>query len=444
MKERTYDERVEARKASNIASNMVFNKRGQMRDNMKCSPYAYTDAKHELGGEVFFDSIIDRYNRVLSSENAYRYNPIIDFHSGGVEKNNFDTISWQNRALVTLSFQKNFNRICKFATKRIQEKFGENALTEYGIGGNLRMNSLPEVDTQPQSERYLFMHSNEYLRAIIQAPKVAVEKWKVTEGENNTKTLTQRCIMNIDGQILLGATIVSLFPKDADKNNGIRFDVFYRGLEEGQFRVESWDFMPPGQHLNTFIGGKNVAFLNGIEPENTRFSHVHRRTLRQRVIFGSRRTCDVIATPINRDPYKFERKYNSFNDMCNNFFDQYQISNKILDQDLVNTVPLKELGLMYCPMFSVAQKKVAGDEILSPEQAEFFDPVTKKSIERFNVCKDSTEIEEDWSPMQEAGQQTLRFKGLRSPESEWMARQLWRKRVRENDLSSEIPFGMER
>lgn len=439
----SFDERAARRKKYSIASS-VFTKDGKLSDKLQCDPCAYTDINNTLGDDIFFESIIDRYNKILNTENLYRVRPLIDIHPGGFGKNNAETLIWQNRALKLLSMKKCFDKVVNLANKAIKNKFGENAITEYGISGNLRQNSIPEINTSEQSEQYLFMHDNNFLKAITHAPKIPVEKWKIVEDNEDIRKISQRCIMNIDGQILLGASTATIFKTETDKSNSIQFDVFYRGLAEGQFRVERWDYLPHGTHYNIFLPAKSVAFIKGIVMENTKYSHIHRRTLRQRVIFGSKLSCDVIPVPINDEPYELERKFNSFDDMCNCFMDNYNISSKTLDKDLIATIPLKELGLSLCPRFSSKTRRAAEDGSLSAESAEYFDPVTIRCARRFDVDRDTTQIEEDWSPMQEDSQQSLRFDGLRDSSSEWLARRLWKKRKEMGDMTSEIPNSYER
>lgn len=383
----------------------------------------------------FFESVLDHYSKILRTKGEYRQRPFVRIIGGRIENT-----AWQTRAWQMLTSQTCYGNLCKLAQDVICERFGEDALTNYGIPDDILLDSFPAGTTVLQKENYLFMHNNILLDAMIKAPKIPVEPWQSCMYVDGTEFFTQRCIMNIDGQILLAVS--SIYPEDKSgkAKSGIGFNVFFRGNRNGCFRVEKWDFEPISQELNRYLERDQVYFFKeGIVPENTRYSHIHKRTVRQRIVCGSGFYGDLRPTPINKNPYLLERRFNSFKDMVNCYLDRCNISSKVMDEELLNSIPLKEIGLMYCPRFDSQLDKVVPSEFHAEECSEYFEPYTCKPEERFNVNLDSYQIEEDWSPMQEAGQQTLRFTGLMSKESRYLGRLLWEQRRRNNDMDTEIP-----
>ncbi len=391
----------------------------------------------KISDTEFFQSVLDRYSNILRTDGKYKSEPFLKVNGPVVEN-----AAWQNRMNQIITSGMCFGNLCKLAQDVICERFGDDALTDYGISGDLFIGSIPSARNVLSKENYLFMHNNVFLDAMIKAPKIPIEPWQEIEGAfKGTMFYTQRCIMNVDGQIILCQN--SIFPKEiCDKSQGeIRFDVFFRGNKRGDIRIEKWDFEPNYQEVNRYIDSEMVYFIQeGIVPENTRYSHVHKRTVRQRLVNGSGFFGDIVPTPINKDPTLLERRYKTFNDMLNSYLDEHNVSNHILDQGMVDKLPLKELGLLYCPQYSSVLRKVVSSSKHPEENSFYFEPyIGDIEQKRFDIFKDSYMIEEDWSPMQMAGQQTLRFTGLKDKESRFHGRQLWEQRLKNHDLSTEAP-----
>lgn len=385
----------------------------------------------------FFQSVLNKYSDILRTDGKYREEPFLKVKGKFVEN-----AAWQNRANQIMTSGVCFGNLCKLAQDVICERFGEDALTDYGVSDDLYIGSIPSARNVLAKENYLFMHNNVLLDAMIKAPKLPIEPWQENKGAfENTKFYSQRCIMNVDGQIILCQN--SVFPKEVcDKSQGeIRFDVFFRGNKKCDIRIEKWDFEPNYQEVNRYIDSETVYFIQeGIVPENTRYSHVHKRTVRQRIVNGSGFFGDITQTPINKDPTKLERRYKTFNDMLNSYLDEHNVSNQIFDQGMINKLPLKQLGLLYCPQYSSVLRKVVSSSGHPEENSCYFVPYSGDlDQKRFDIYEDSYVVEEDWSPMQMASQQTLRFTGLKDKESRFYGRQLWEQRLRNHDLSTEAP-----
>ncbi len=419
---------------NNEAAQDVEYKRPEIK--VRFTPETYR-SHLKVSDAEFFQSVLNKYSDILRTDGKYRIEPFLK-----VKGSNVENAAWQNRTNQIITSGVCFGNLCKLAQDVICERFGKDALTDYGISGDLFIGSLPSARNVLAKENYLFMHNNVFLDAMIKAPKLPIESWQESEATySGTKFYSQRCIMNVDGQIILCQN--SVFPKEVcDKTQGeIRFDVFFRGNKRGDIRIEKWDFEPNYQEVNRYIDSEMVYFIQeGIVPENTRYSHVHKRTVRQRMVNGSGFFGDIAPTPINKNPTLLERRYKTFNDMLNNYLDEHNVSNHILDQGMVDKLPLKELGLLYCPQYSSVLRKVVSSSRHPEENSCYFEPYSGDlEQKRFDIYEDSYMIEEDWSPMQEDSQQTLKFTGLKDKESRFLGRQLWEQRLKNHDLSTEIP-----
>lgn len=268
---------------------------------------------------------------------------------------------WKIKVQEFFCDKDNEDKLVKIAERFLKERFGNDALSRYGIPKNLYLSNVPINDLYKDFETYVFLHSDNYVDALIKAPKIPIEKWTLVDANREFKLYSKKVIMNVDDEIILGEFIEKINRRNSytkpDVGNSLSFCVYYRGRVDGKFLVERWDYEPHRQHLNKL--NKDGEFVpNGVVKYNTKHSHVHRNSYRQRLVFGQNISCDIYPTPCNMDPNKLEKRYKNFDVMSKEFFDEYNLLDaKIKNYDL-DTKPLERNGKYFCPIYDSEKRKV--------------------------------------------------------------------------------------
>ena len=208
----------------------------------------------------------------------------------------------------------------------------------------------------------IFIHSDAYLQAIKNAPKIPIQDWSIVYKNPGVICENRKVLFNIDGEILLGEfirekTINGNYLKP-DANSSIGFFVYYKGLPSGKFNVERWDYEPGCFHKNKFDSDGKFK-VNGARAKNVAFSHRHVYTLGQRLIFGKNFSADVYPTPINYGNTGEERHYEKFQDIVEDFLNEFSLQKGsfLTPSEKING-KLKKIGLKYCPCYSVKEQKI--------------------------------------------------------------------------------------
>lgn len=314
------------------------------------------DNKYSQG---FINKALDVYQRGITDYSKKILN--FSFFANCQDKDVLKRNKWKIRVQEFFCDKDNEEKLFEIAERFLVERFGEDALSRYGIPKNLKVSNVPVNDLYRDFEDYVFLHSDKYLDALIKAPKIPIEKWTLVDANREFKLYSKKVIMNVDDEIILGEFIEKINRRNSytkpDVGNSLSFCVYYRGRVDGKFLVERWDYEPHKQHLNKL--NKNGDFVpNGVVKYNTKHSHVHRNSYRQRLVFGQNISCDICPTPKNADPTKKEKRYRTFDDFQEEFFDEYNLLNSKIKYYDLDTKSLVRNGKKYCPVFDSEKGKV--------------------------------------------------------------------------------------
>ncbi len=262
------------------------------------------------------------------------------------------------KKILFFSNPKNLNKMRAYASAALEQTFGADATTYYGVSGSMHVKDVPRDRHSHSPEKYVFPYSDEYREALLRATKVPITPWITEEGENKMCTVrTRKFLLKVDGEVLLGELSVETNKafnsiKKFAKSD-IRFSIYYRGLDEGMFIVERWDYEPLSKHLNK-LDENGVFSIDGFSCPHTEYSHIHKYTLAQRLFLTQNQSPDVCPTPINagRKPNQPEKHYEKYEDMVADFQNTYSFADVMLPEYELEKCSLKKLGRLYCPDMS--------------------------------------------------------------------------------------------
>lgn len=266
---------------------------------------------------------------------------------------------YEEKKIEWLADKKNWPRLVELNKAYLEYVFGEDALTRYGISNSYKMGDLPDASTARNAENFVFMHSDKFHNAIKNCIKIPIEPWRESTNPSGKRIESRKVLMNIDGEILLGE--ISAEENHSDDyyaefaGSCVKFCVYYRGLKEGKFNVERWDFEPMHSHPNKFT--KNGEYNpNGVFVPKTMHSHIHDYTLSQRLIMTQNSSPDIKCTPINKNKEQEETPYKSFNRMKKAVVKNYNILGmQIEEYDLVH-YGVKSAGEAICPRYDSSKQ----------------------------------------------------------------------------------------
>lgn len=314
---------------------------------------------------------LERYSYCIKKENKtncpFKYPKIIRLKldlrhiNGKTNQMTFNDESHEKiKTMLFLTKKETLSTLYSINKKYLQGKFSGDVERDYGVREEF-LEDLPNEMPSRKPENYVFLHSDEMLFAFINAPKVPLENWqKRIQGENST-IYTRKLIMNIDGSIILCEETKERTNQVSDKvsgaNSGVKLCGYFRGLEEGKFMIERWDFEPGNLHRNK-LDENGVVSGTGVKVEKTKYSHAHIYNLRQRLIFTQNCSADIEPTPINKNNNKEEYRYFSFEDMVRDFEESINIYEKMFSKEDLEDYKIKELGFKYLPKFNQKSQKV--------------------------------------------------------------------------------------
>lgn len=256
--------------------------------------------------------------------------------------------------------QKILYEICK---KKLKKAFPE-ALENYGMPDDFLFRDIPQDKFSKNLERFVFIHSDEFLDEIISAPKLPLTNWKTIKTDIYHTIQVKKVAFRVGDECMLGEFTrnINYSNDDIIKNSGsgIKFCVYVKGLEKGKFVVSRWDYEPQGIHFNKLNNYGNID-LNGYYCEKTQHSHSHFYNLKQRLLLTQNQSADIMPTPINCNSEKVERTYGSFENMVADFeWQHYCLDEKA--PVFSHNFYLKDYVLDMCPIAVKNKKNIYNDE----------------------------------------------------------------------------------
>lgn len=189
----------------------------------------------------------------------------------------------------------------------------------YGIPHSFKISDIPNIEPTHSDENFVFIHGDNYFDALLDAPKYFIENWQKRVDTCQVSIKTRKCLLKIDGEILLGE-----FCKETQKSfdsvapgskSGIKFSIYYQGREDAKFTVDRWDYLPLSEHRNKFTENGDFCPFGVIVPK-TQLSHRHPYRLLSRLVLTQNQSADIEPTIINSLGFEEEIPYNNFQDMC--------------------------------------------------------------------------------------------------------------------------------
>ncbi len=372
-----YKKEQEERKKRNRLINMkkkqvLKDKREKRKERIKNGleqPRGYfidldSSSANNESGDVFIDEkfkkeTLSYYAKCIKTGN----NKIIKlkFFGHDFNKNELKPYDLEIARLHFLADKENWKYLIDINRSHLRQIFGED-YNNYGISNKQNIKDLFPTVGLRSFENYIFIHSDAYLQAIKNAPKIPIQDWSIVYKNPGVICENRKVLFNIDGEILLGEfirekTINGNYLKP-DANSSIGFFVYYKGLPSGKFNVERWDYEPGCFHKNKFDSDGKFK-VNGARAKNVAFSHRHVYTLGQRLIFGKNFSADVYPTPINYGNTGEERHYEKFQDIVEDFLNEFSLQKGsfLTPSEKING-KLKKIGLKYCPCYSVKEQKI--------------------------------------------------------------------------------------
>lgn len=333
------------------------------KNKKKITKYEYEyKIKYIPEDESFISKVLTLYRSGIST-NRHR---IIKLNFFGMESDKqrvFNDYSFDIAAMNWLCDPDNEYYLISENVDFLEKKFGKDALFNYAVPSKMRFNDMPASVPSRSFEKYIFMHDDEFLDAMINCPKLPIEAWHIIDRKGRNSKFARKVLMNIDGQIILGEMVKYKTKQSSqvcvDENSGssTALNVYYRGLADGKFNVERWDYMPLSLHKNK-LDEKGRFSIFGNVPKNTTYSHRHIFDFRQRLIFGKNNSADIRPLPINENVLEEEKKYDSFDDFCQAFEQRIHFIDAKISQFELEHYGLKFVGEKYCPLYDSKEKKV--------------------------------------------------------------------------------------
>lgn len=248
------------------------------------------------------------------------------------------------------------------AEEVLRREFGPDATTRYGIPSKYRLSDIPQDSPSRSAERHVFTYNDDYLVGLRKSPKIPIGPWEVREDDKFSTIKTRKYLCMVDGEVLLGEmTIDTCHSHDSikkDAKSGVKFCIYYRGLEEGKFIVERWDYEPLSLHPNKFDAQNNFC-MNGVMCEKTKHSHRHIYNRFNRLVLTQNQSPDIKPTPINYKSKEYtadELRYDTFEDMIADFEKELHVERTQVPVHEVQTRKLKDLGKDYCVNYTTYSK----------------------------------------------------------------------------------------
>ncbi len=320
------------------------------------------EPKYLCEDEEFVDKVLDAYDLGVTSKK----HRIISLKFYGDNKNSAEIpkiYAWEITALRWLSDKKNEKVLVKKNIDYLESMFGKDAMTNYAVPAKMKLESAPKPVSSRAFEKFIFMHDDNYLDALLNAPKLPIEGWNKIENKGGNNKYAKRVIMNVDGQVILGEIIKfetrqpTVVCPDERSGSSTAFNVYYRGLQDGKFNTERWDYVPLSTHKNKLDENGNFSIFGTI-PKNTQFSHRHMFTFRQRLIFGKNNSADIRPLPMNENLNEDEKKYKNFDEFFDAFENRINFVDARINHYELEHEGLKYFGEKYCPVYSSEEKRI--------------------------------------------------------------------------------------
>ena len=288
------------------------------------------------------------------------------------------------------------------AEEILRRTFGPDADTRYGISNKYRLADVPQDEPSRNAERHVFPYSDDYLVGLRKSPKIPIGPWEIRHSDRMNTIQTRKYLCMVNGEVLLGEmTVDTCHMYDSivkDGKSGIKFCIYYRGLEEGKFIVERWDYEPLSQHPNKF-DAQNQFCINGVLCDKTKYSHRHIYNRFNRLVLTQNQSPDIKPTPINYKSKEYtteEARYASFADMIVDFEKEFHVESTQVPVHEVQSHRLKDLGKDYCVNYDTyskvtmpgpkyAELKARGKMADTEEISEVYEEITPNKVKDFSV-----------------------------------------------------------
>lgn len=256
----------------------------------------------------------------------------------------------------------NLPKLIDIAKETLVREFGEDANERYGLPNKYRHQDIPHDEPSRGAERYVFPFSDDFLVGLRKSPKIPIGDWEERKKDRMSTIKTRKYLCMVDGEVLLGEmTVEEEHSHDSIVKNamsGVKFCIYYRGLEEGKFIVERWDYEPLSKHPNKF-DANNCFCINGVFSDKVEHSHRHIYNQFMRVILTQNQSPDIKPTPINyksKDYSQKEQKYATFADMVHDFKQEMHIESVQIPRYEVTRQGLRSVGKDFCVNYNTYSK----------------------------------------------------------------------------------------
>ena len=328
-----------------------------------------------------------------------------------IEKANWFA-SKENQAILIAACEKN-----------LIPQFGPDPLTRYGISNNYRVSDIPKDKPSRHSEKFVFPpYPPELRQGIFKAPKIPIGSWTVEEDDIKTCIMTRKYMFKVDDQIMIGEMTIEGYKANnsiqINANSGVKFSVYYRGMEDVKIPIDRADYHPLSKHPNKFTtitdeAGKEITVLapNGVDVPFTTFSHRHTYTLESVLAFQQNQSPEISCCPINegKKPGDKEEKYESFQSFVSDFEKEWAVTHVQISEHELQTTNIKKLGKQYCPTYNTATQTIepAEKEFAPAKNSEevVIDPTTggmgisKTLVEQKTLITGMIKAQEDAAPV---------------------------------------------
>ncbi len=369
------------------------------KSNKKITKYEYEyKIKYIPEDESFISKVLNLYKSGIST-NRHR---IIRLNFFGMESDKqrvFNDYSFDIAAMNWLCNPDNEYYLISENVDFLEKKFGKDAIYNYAVSPKMKLKDMPASVPSRAFEKYIFMHDDEFLDAMVNCPKLPIETWHIIDRKGTSTKFARKVLMNIDGQIMLGEMIkyqtrqASHVCVDERSGSSMALNVYYRGLADGKFNVERWDYIPLSLHKNK-LDEKGRFCVFGNVPKNTTYSHRHVFDFRQRLIFGKNNSADVRPLPINENTLEEEKKYENFDDFCQDFEQRIHFIDAKINQFELEHYGLKFVGEKYCPLYDSKEKKVVRVTENFKDIAFIMQDESEDNLEQDKINKENDKLKE--------------------------------------------------
>ena len=322
----------------------------------------FVAGKRFVGREACF---IKDYVRAIASKARRPFS--LKYFNKGYNEEELEEYEYEIEKAKFLADPKNEDLLVKINELYLDSIFGIGECYYYGLPNCYKVSDLPADKPSREDENFIFVHSDKFLTAMLDAPKYFIEPWVTQINDHFHKVETRKFIFRIGNETLLGE-----LSKDTQRaynsvavnaKSSIKFSVYFKGLEEGKFIADRWDYLPLSTHHNKFDENGNFCTYGILVPK-TKFSHKHKYNLHNRLVLSQNQSPDIEPTIINKNNSNEENIYNDFNDFCETFINLNNFQKgQIAYEDLVKH-GLKKVGKIYCTPYDEAQHTIVRHEEL--------------------------------------------------------------------------------